>query len=164
MIGKFMFENTVQITKRVSFDSSHALHVAKWTDEQNVDVFGKCSKFKPDGEIEPHGHTYHLEVSVIGIVDPDTGFVINFKDLKQIIKEKVLDRLDHRYINNIPYFEGKTPTAENMVQYIWLQLFPVLQTATSELTHLRLYETPDSWVDFNVGHIGKNTANDHGMF
>jgi len=143
-----MEQTRISVTKHVTFDSSHYLHVEKWSKKENLEVFHHCSKFKPDGLEEPHGHTYHLEVTVTGFPDPITGFVIDFKELKKIIQEKVLERMDHRLLNNIPYFRDKTTTVENLIQYIWKQLYDVLKGDNRRLTRLKLYETPDSYAEF----------------
>ena len=143
-----MTQTYIKVTKRVDFDASHFLHVESWSKKKNLAYFHKCSKFKPDGLEEPHGHTYHLEVTVEGLPDIDTGFVIDFKKLGKIIKEKALERMDHRLLNNIPYFKGKTTTAENLIQYIWKQLYDAISTDNRRLKQLKLYETPDSFVTY----------------
>lgn len=139
----------VLVTKKITFDAAHFLYNPNWTREENIAKFHKCSKFKPDGSEEPHGHTYHLEVSVGGYVDQDTGFVIDFKELKKIIEEKVLEPLDHRLINNHPYFVDKLATAENIIVFIWWQLLTEINTPARRLWKLKLYETPDSYVEYD---------------
>ena len=139
----------VLVTKIVHFDAAHFLYNSKWTREENIAKFHKCSKFKPDGSEEPHGHTYTVEVSVGGYVDEDTGFVIDFKELKKIIEEKIMEQLDHRLINNIPYFNDKLATAENIVQFIWQQLQLEINTPGRRLWKIKLYETPDSYVEYD---------------
>lgn len=136
----------VAVTKHVTFDSAHYLVNPKWTREENIARFHKCCLYKPDGSDQPHGHTYHLEVTVQGEVDPDTGFVIDFKDLKRILNEGVIETLDHFLINEIPYFKnGNIPaTAENIIQYIWSWVDGDIR-GTCWLESLKLYETPDSY-------------------
>jgi 6-pyruvoyltetrahydropterin/6-carboxytetrahydropterin synthase len=108
------------ITKIFKFDAAHKLN--------NYD--GLCANL--------HGHTYTLHVSVKGKVNKN-GFVMDFKDLKEIVKERVLLKLDHNYINEII----SQPTAENMCIWIWKQLIPKL-----DLYEIQLYETPDSYATY----------------
>ena len=154
----------VSVTKHVTFDSAHYLVNPKWTREENMARFHKCCLYKPDGSDQPHGHTYHLEVTVQGEIDPDTGFVIDFKDLKRILNEGVIEKLDHFLINEIPYFKDSNipATAENIIQYIWRWVKPeidVLSTPVSKnsfwLESLKLYETPDSYayLDKKMNHL-----------
>lgn len=139
----------VLVTKRITFDASHYLNVPSWNKEQNIKAFHKCSKYKPDGQEEPHGHTYILEVSVAGEVDPETGFVIDFKELKKILKEKVTDLLDHRLLNNVEYFKDKNTTVENLIRFIWDTLYYEITAPGRKLYQLKLHETPDSWAIYD---------------
>lgn len=138
----------VKVTKHISFDCAHFLLNPEWTREENIAKFHKCCLYKEDGQDEPHGHTYHLEVTVYGFVDDDTGFVIDFKDLKQILNDGVVERLDHRLINNIPFFKDKLATVENILYYIWEYIAPQidgLRPQEAQLHELRMWETPDSF-------------------
>lgn len=135
------------VTKTLTFDAAHFLHNPKWTREENMEKFHKCSKCKPDGTDEPHGHTYLLEITVMGNIDPDTGFVIDFKELKKIAEEKVVEPLDHRLINNHPFFKDKLTTAENIIKFIWQELDPTITNAMRRLYKLKLYETPTSYAE-----------------
>ena len=108
----------VTVTKHFTFDASHFLVNKDWDILKNQEVFHKCCLYKDDGTEEPHGHTYHMEVAVLGFIDPETGFVIDFKKLNQILKDGVIERMDHRLLNNIPYFKDKSPTVENMLYYV----------------------------------------------
>lgn len=145
------------VTKHITFDCAHYLVNSKWSREKNIAKFHKCCLYKEDGADEPHGHTYHLEATVFGTIDPDTGFVIDFKDLKQILKN-VLEKLDHRLINNILFFKdsNRLATAENILQYLWQELAPsinALRPKQAELVKLKLWETPNSFAELSVTNI-----------
>jgi 6-pyruvoyltetrahydropterin/6-carboxytetrahydropterin synthase len=104
-------------------------------------VFGKCNN--PNG----HGHNYTLEVTVKGVVDPKSGFVVDLKRLKDVMNREVLDALDHRFLNKeVPEFSAQIPTTENLAIVIWRRLEPKLSAA--RLHRVRVYETPDLFVDF----------------
>jgi len=146
------------VTKHLSFDCAHFLANPKWSREENMAKFHKCCLYKSDGTEEPHGHTYHMEVTVFGSIDPDTGFVIDFKDLKRILKEGVVERLDHRLINNIPYFKenNRFATVENILQYVWEEIAPeldALRPGKAQLVKIKMWETPDSFAELTAKDI-----------
>jgi 6-pyruvoyltetrahydropterin/6-carboxytetrahydropterin synthase len=131
----------VYLTRKSEFSASHRYHNPDFTPEQNRQVFGKCNN--PHG----HGHNYTLEVTVKGAVDPQTGFVIDLKDLKEILNREVLDAMDHRYLNKeVPEFAHQIPTTENVAIAIWNRLEKKLNVA--KLHRVRVYEAPDLFVDF----------------
>lgn len=135
---KFM---KVALTRKAHFNAAHRLHNAKWDEEKNKAVFGPCSN--PNF----HGHNYELEVTVIGEVDPDTGFVFDSSKLKKLIKEEVEDRFDHKNLNlDTPYFENKNPTTENLSILIY-DLLRVRIEKSFDIK-IRLYETPRIFVDY----------------
>lgn len=104
----------MKVCRRETFNSAHRLFREEWSDEKNLEVFGKCSY--PNF----HGHNYALEVWVEGDIDPETGFVIDLKKLKHIILESVIERFDHRNLNlDCPEFEGINPTTENIARVVW---------------------------------------------
>lgn len=104
----------ITISRRETFNAAHRLFREEWSDEKNLEVFGKCS------HPNYHGHNYVLEVLVTGNIDPLTGFVMDLKDLKTIIQDKVLERFDHRNLNlDCSEFEGIIPTTENISIVIW---------------------------------------------
>ncbi|XP_020909910.1 6-pyruvoyl tetrahydrobiopterin synthase-like [Exaiptasia diaphana] len=104
----------MKVCRRETFNAAHRLFREDWSDEKNLEVFGKCSY--PNF----HGHNYALEVWVDGPVDPETGFVIDLKVLKTIIHEKIVDRFDHQNLNlDCPEFKGINPTTENIAIVIW---------------------------------------------
>ncbi len=115
-----------------TFSAAHRLHSPALSDEENLAIYGKCNN--PNG----HGHTYTLEVSVAGPVDPDTGMVIDLTAMDQTVRS-VLDRLDYRHLDHeIAAFATQPSTAENIVIYLWQELAPRLE---GRLRHLKLWET-----------------------
>ncbi|MFT6923109.1 MAG: 6-pyruvoyltetrahydropterin/6-carboxytetrahydropterin synthase [Crocinitomicaceae bacterium] len=104
----------MKVSRRETFNAAHRLFIEGWSDEKNLEIFGKCSN--PNY----HGHNYVLEVIVEGKIDAETGYVIDLKVLKEIIHEHVLDRFDHRNLNlDCIEFKGINPTAENIAKVIW---------------------------------------------
>ena len=131
----------VYLTRKAEFSASHYYHNPQLSPEENLRLFGKTNN--PNG----HGHNYTLEVTVKGEVDPRSGFVVDLKELKEILNREVLDALDHRFLNKeVPEFAHQIPTTENLAISIWQRLVPKLKIA--RLHRVRVYETPDLFVDF----------------
>ncbi len=131
------------VYRRAHFNAAHRLHNAKWSDERNREVFGPCNN------ANFHGHNYELEVCVKGNVNPDTGYVMDLGVLKQIIKEEVEDRFDHKNLNlDVPDFQDRMPSAEHIAAAIYDYLLPRLP-AGLELS-LKLWETPRNAVGYPV--------------
>jgi 6-pyruvoyltetrahydropterin/6-carboxytetrahydropterin synthase len=131
----------VYLTRKAEFSASHFYHNPALSPAENKRIFGKCNN--PNG----HGHNYTLEVTVKGDVNPRSGFVVDLKDLKEIMSREVLDVLDHRFLNKeVAEFADKIPTTENLAINIWQRLQPRLQAA--QLHRVRVYETPDLFVDY----------------
>ena len=131
----------VYVTRRETFNAAHRLFNPKYTDEENLKIFGKCSN--PNW----HGHNYVLEVVVKGEVDKDTGFVINQKELKKIMREKVIDKMDHKNLNiETDFMKGVIPTSENIVIAIWAQL--VNEIKNGVLYSVKLYETENNYFEY----------------
>jgi 6-pyruvoyltetrahydropterin/6-carboxytetrahydropterin synthase len=131
----------VSVFRKAHFNAAHRLFVPTWSDQKNFDVFGKCAN------PHYHGHNYDLEVMVTGEVDPETGIVINLKDLKDIIRQEVEDKLDHRNLNEeIPEFKDLVPTVENICIVIWQILRAKLDPRYD--LRVRLYETPRNFVEY----------------
>jgi 6-pyruvoyltetrahydropterin/6-carboxytetrahydropterin synthase len=131
----------VYLTRRAEFSASHYYHNPEFTPEENQRIFGKCNN--PHG----HGHNYTLEVTVKGEVDGRSGFVVDLKQLKEVMNREVLDAFDHRHLNEeVAEFKKQIPTSENLAISIWKRLEPKLKVA--KLHRVRLYETPDLFVDF----------------
>src|SRR5215813_8469725 len=131
----------VYLTRKAEFAASHFYHNPAFSPEENARVFGKCNN--PNG----HGHNYTLEVTVKGAVDPKSGFVVDLKQLKEIMNREVLDALDHRFLNKeVAEFARAIPTTENIAIWIWQRL--ALRLKAAQLHRVRVYETPDLFVDF----------------
>ena len=131
----------VYLTRRVEFSASHHYHNPSFSAAENQRIFGKCNN--PNG----HGHNYTLEVTVKGEANPDTGFVVDLKGLKEIMNREVVDAMDHRYLNHeVPEFQTQIPTTENIAIAGWKRLEGKLNVA--KLHRVRLYEMQDLWVDF----------------
>lgn len=133
----------VHITRKESFNAAHRLFREDFSDEKNEEVFGKCSN--PNW----HGHNYTLYVTVGGETDPETGFVMNLKTLSQIIKEKVIEPLDHKNINlEVPFMKGKLASTENLVVAIWDVLKPAVEKHRALLIRVALHETENNYVEY----------------
>ncbi len=131
----------IYVTRRAEFSASHFYNNPKLSPEENRRIFGKCNN--PHG----HGHNYTLEVTVAGRIDPATGMVVDLKELKAIIDREVLQLMDHRFLNEeVPAFRTAIPTTENIAMEIWRLLAPKL--VFGKLHRIRLYETPDLYVDY----------------
>ncbi len=131
----------VYLTRKAEFSASHYYDNPSFSPEENRQLFGKCNN--PNG----HGHNYTLEVTVKGEVDTRSGFVVDLKQLKEILQREVLDALDHRFLNKeVPEFFTLIPTTENLAISIWQRLAPKLKKA--QLHRVRVYETPDLFADF----------------
>jgi 6-pyruvoyltetrahydropterin/6-carboxytetrahydropterin synthase len=134
----------IYLTRKAEFSAAHYYHNPDWTPEENQRVFGKCAN------LNGHGHNYTLEVTVAGEVDAVTGFVIDLKQLKDILNREVLDDFDHRHLNKeVPEFASQLPTTENIAVAIWGRLASRLHPA--KLHRVRLYEQPDLFVDYYGG-------------
>lgn len=132
----------VYLTRRERFNAAHKLWVNEWTDEQNFEVFGKCANRNW------HGHNFDLFVTVKGYPDPYTGFIINAKELSQIIKTEVTDKLDHTNLNLDVDFIPKNlqPSTENLVILIWKQLEPHIKGC--KLHCIKLQETENIYAEY----------------
>ncbi len=135
--------NRTLLTKRVSFSASHRYWNKNWSEQKNLEIFGKAA-----GSLG-HGHNYVLETTVKGDVDPETGMIINLYDLKPIVLE-VLTDFDHKYLNeDNPYFHNLIPTTENISKVLWDLLENKLSSCQNcKLYRVRLYETPEIYVDY----------------
>jgi len=129
------------VFRRETFNAAHRLHNPKWDDAKNKEVFGLCNN--PNY----HGHNYTLIVKVTGDIDPETGYLIDLKDLKTLIKEEVTNPFDHSNLNlDRPEFENLNPTAENIARVIWEKLSARIDD--NKTVHIRLYETENNFVEY----------------
>ena len=131
----------VSVNRKEHFNAAHRLHNPEWSEEMNQKVFGKCNN------PHYHGHNYNLIVQVIGDVDPKTGYVIDMKVLRDIIKANVLERFDHKNLNiEVDEFKELNPTAENIAIVIWQILREKLDKKFD--LKVKLYETERNFVEF----------------
>ncbi|MEG8945888.1 6-carboxytetrahydropterin synthase [Rosettibacter firmus] len=131
----------IYLTRREVFSASHRIYNPELSDEENFKLYGKCSN--PNG----HGHNYEIEVTVAGEVNPETGYVIDLNHLKEIIREYVIEKLDHKNLNvDVDFLKGKIPTAENILIAIWEQLKDKIPDG--KLYSIKLYETENNYVEY----------------
>ncbi len=136
-----MNHRKVAVYRHEHFNAAHRLHQSGWSDDKNREVFGKCNN------PSYHGHNYELIVKVTGIPDPLTGYVMDLKLLSDLIKEKVLDRFDHKNLNlDTEEFKNLNPTAENICIIIYDLLRPHIPEDKD--VQVRLYETPRNFVEY----------------
>ena len=132
----------VYLTRIEHFNAAHKLYNPAWSYEKNEEVFGKCANENW------HGHNYELLVTVKGQPSPDTGFVFDVKRLSDIIKEHVVEKIDHRNLNvDVEFMKGQMCSTENLAIAIWKELIPHLPQGV--LLHcIKLYETPRIYVEY----------------
>lgn len=131
----------VSIYRMGHFNAAHQLAIPSWSLEKNLEIFGKCAN--PNF----HGHNYEVEVRVTGQVDPETGILINLKELKEIIAKEVEDRFDHKNLNlDCPEFKDKVPTVENICIVIFELLRPHIAPHLD--LGIKLYETPRNFAEY----------------
>lgn len=133
----------VAVTRKEHFNAAHRLHNPEWTDEKNQTVFGKCNN------PHYHGHNYDLEVTLVGVPDPATGYVYDLKVLSDLIKDHVLSHFDHKNLNlDVSYFKELNPTAENIAIVIWRILRQQIDTQYD--LKIKLYETERNVVEYPI--------------
>ena len=132
----------VTISRKAHFNAAHRLYRKDWSDAQNMSVFGKCSN------PHYHGHNYELIAHITGEIDSETGYVMDMKVLKDLIKEKIEDAFDHKNLNEeVPEFLDLIPTAENIAVVIYQKLISHLNEKHD--LSVTLYETPRNYVTFS---------------
>lgn len=131
----------VAVIRREHFNAAHRLYNESWSDEQNRTIFGKCSL------PHYHGHNYELEIKVIGEIDRVTGFVMDLKELSDIVNENVIEKFDHKNLNlDTEEFRQLNPTAENIAVVIYDLLRPHIKPSLE--LFVRLFETPRNYVEY----------------
>ncbi len=134
-------DGIVYITRRETFAAAHRLFKPELSDEENLKLFGKCSN--PNW----HGHNYTLEVIVAGEVDPGTGFVMDLKELKEVVRKNVISKVDHKNLNlDTDFMKDKIPTSENIVIAIWNELKDKI--TKGKLYSVKLYETENNYFEY----------------
>lgn len=132
----------VYLTRVEHFNAAHKLYNPAWSAEKNDEVFGKCANENW------HGHNYELYVTVKGVPNPETGFVMDVKKLSTLIKEKVLEKVDHSNLNvDVDFLSGQFCSTENLAIGIWNELEPFLPSGVT-LHCIKLYETPRIFVEY----------------
>ncbi len=133
---------TVKLARKVTFSSAHRYHNPNFSEDDNKKTFGAC--YTPYG----HGHNYVLEAYFEGPIDPETGMVMNLRDIDRIMKAAI-EPLDHHHLNfDVPEFKTKVPTTENIAQYCFDKIKAQFQQTKVVLHHIRLFEGDDLWVDY----------------
>jgi 6-pyruvoyltetrahydropterin/6-carboxytetrahydropterin synthase len=133
------------LTRRVTFAAAHVLRREDWDEAQNRSVFGPCAR--------DHGHNYVLEVSVSGEPDPETGMVLNLRELDRVVREAVVDHVDHHHLNHdVAFLRGIVPTAENLALAFWTRLDERLRDSPpgARLCRLRLVESENNAVEVSA--------------
>jgi len=134
----------ILLTRRATFSASHYYWNPAWSEEKNREVFGRCANRNG------HGHNYTLEITVTGMIDKVSGFVVDLKWLKDLIELHVLSVYDHRHLNHeVPEFSILIPTTENIAVSVWKRLEPhVAAAGGATLSRVRVYETPDIFAEY----------------
>lgn len=133
----------VYLTRVEHFNAAHKLYNESWSEAQNLEVFGKCAN------ANWHGHNYELHVTIKGTPNPDTGFIFNAKTLSDLIKNVIVERVDHRNLNlDVDFMKGKFTSAENFAMSIWNELQPHIESNGVQLHKVKLQETPNIYVEY----------------
>ena len=131
------------LTRRERFSAAHRMFRQDWSDEKNLEVFGKCS-YK-----NWHGHNYVLWVTVKGELSYNKGFVMNINTLKKIIREKIIEKIDHKNINlDVEFMKDRISTTENLAIAIWNELKPEIEKTGVELHCVRIEETENNFIEY----------------
>lgn len=134
----------VYLTRKEHFCASHRLFNPKFSEEKNLELYGKCAY------VNGHGHNYEIEVSVAGEPDPDTGMILDLKKLADIIEEEILVHVDHKHLNfDVEFLHGIIPTAENLAEVFWRILAP--RISAGKLYSIKVYETPNNFAEYRGG-------------
>ena len=133
----------IYITRRERFNAAHRLFRSDYSEEKNLEVFGKCSN--PNW----HGHNYELFVTVKGDINPETGFLVNLKKLSKIIRETVIQKLDHKNINlEVDFMKGKLASTENLAVGIWEELKPLISELNTQLHCVKVVESENNYIEY----------------
>ncbi len=131
------------ITRKFHFSASHRVFNPKLSDDENLKIFGKCSN--PNG----HGHNYVMEVTVSGEIDPNTGFVMDLTELKNIVEKHIIEKVDHKNLNvDVDFMNDVLPSTENLTVRFWEQIENFVNTKTRKLYSIRLQETVNNSAEY----------------
>jgi 6-pyruvoyltetrahydropterin/6-carboxytetrahydropterin synthase len=142
---KFALSNKIMIyiTRRERFNAAHKLFKPEWSDDKNLEVFGKCAN--PNW----HGHNYDLFVTVKGDANPETGFVYDLKKLSDLLRIKIIDKLDHRNINlDVDFMKGRMASTEILAVAIWEEIEPSIKAEGAILHCVKIVETENNYVEY----------------
>ena len=134
----------IYITRKEHFSASHILTNEKFDDEKNSDIFGKCNNL--------HGHNYYIEIKLKGEIDSDTGFIYDLKALKTLIQDEIINKVDHKFLNETEILKGINPTAENIALTFFNILEKKINSDKVKLASVKLYET-----DKNIAEVTDET-------
>lgn len=130
------------VCRREHFNAAHRVYNKKWSTEKNLEIFGKCAYENY------HGHNYELIVKLTGKVNPETGYLIDLKDVSNIVSQEILEPFDHKNLNiDCVEFADKVPSAENIAYVIWHKLRARFNKEIE--LKIELYETPRNWVEYD---------------
>jgi len=133
----------IYVTRRERFSAAHRMYREEWSDEENQRVFGKCSN--PNW----HGHDYVLYITVKGNPSEELGFFMNINTLKQIIKEKIIDKVDHKNLNlEVSFMHSRIATTENLAVAIWNELKPAMENEGVVLHCVKIMETENNTIEY----------------
>lgn len=135
----------IYVSRKEHFNAAHKLYNPAWSKEKNIEVFGACANENW------HGHNFEIIVTVKGKPDPDTGFVVDLKKLSTLIRDEVVEKLDHKNLNlDVDFLKDKLPSCETLAVEIWKILAPKIKELSrfGTLHCVRLYETPRNYVDY----------------
>lgn len=135
----------IYVTRKEYFNAAHRVYNPSWSDEENLRVFGICANQNY------HGHNFELMVTIKGPINPDTGFVVDMKKLGNLMKEAVIDKVDHRNLNlDVDFMQGIIPSCENFIVQIWNILSARLPelNSSARLHYIKLIETPKNYVEY----------------
>jgi 6-pyruvoyltetrahydropterin/6-carboxytetrahydropterin synthase len=133
----------IYLTRKEHFNAAHKLYNPDWSKEKNEEVFGKCAN------ANWHGHNFNIYVTVKGTPHPETGFVMDLKELSRLIKKHVVEELDHKNINlDVPWMKGLMASTENIAIEVWKRLAPEIEKHNCKLHSIKLYETENNFVEY----------------
>ena len=133
----------IYITRKFHFSASHRLYKAGLSEEENEQLFGKCSN--PNG----HGHNYNLEITIAGKIDPETGFVLDLKELKDLVNTKIIEEVDHKNLNlDVSFLKEVIPSTENIAVQFWNILKEKIDNPHRSLYSVKIHETENNAVEY----------------
>lgn len=133
----------IYITRKEHFNAAHKLYNPLWNEDENFKAFGKCAN--PNF----HGHNYEIYVTIKGKINPETGFVMNLFDLSDILKNNVVELLDHKNLNlDIEYFKTYLPSIENLCVFIWKMIEPKIKSFGVDLHYIKIQETENNFAEY----------------